>query len=404
MAAVKIGVIKEGKVPPDKRVPLTPNQCKSIIDTYGDEVDLTVQKSDVRKFTDFDYERQGLDVVDQMHDRDVLLGVKEVPLEMLIPQKTYFFFSHTIKEQPYNRDLLKTILERKITLIDWECLTDVNGKRLIGFGRYAGVVGAYNGFRTYGLRYGLYSLKPAHECADRAEMEQELEKIQLPNIKIVLTGRGRVAHGAMEVIDKIGIRKVDPTDYLNRDFSEPVYAQVGVEHYNRRKDGGERSRKDFFKNYRDYESDFMRFARSTDFFIAGHFYAEGSPYLFTREDAKDKDFRIRVVADISCDIDGPVASTIRPSTIVDPIYGYNIETEEEDDYRASNAIAVMAVDNLPCELPLDASQDFGEELMKHILPLIIRGDKDDILERATIAKDGDLTEKYRYLQDYVDGK
>lgn len=404
MNSLHIAVIREGKTPPDKRVPLSPDQAAAIVREHPN-VSITVQESPIRIFPDAAYAEAGLPVASDVHDASVFLGVKEVPLDMLVPNKTYFFFSHTIKEQPYNRDLLRTILERNIRLIDWEVLTDGKGGRLIGFGRYAGIVGAYNGLRTYGFRTERYALRPAHECADGEEMCREFAKLDLPNdCKIALTGRGRVANGAMETLDRAGIRKVSPEAYFTESFTEPVYAQFGVEHYNKRIDGTEGERFHFYAHPEAYESDFQRIAGTTDLFIAGHYYAEGSPFLFTRADVRNPEFRIRTVADISCDIDGPVASTIRPSTIEDPMYGYDPQTEQETDFRNESAIAVMAVDNLPCELPKDASIDFGAEFTKHILPHLLNGDAEGVLARATMTEKGSLTEAYSYLQAYVDGK
>lgn len=400
---MKIGIIREGKTPPDKRVPLTPNQVSEASNRFSD-LSMVVERSEIRAFEDKAYEKLEVELATDLSGCDVLMGVKEVPIDSLIPNKTYFFFSHTIKEQPYNCDLLRAVLEKNIRLIDWETLTNAKGRRIIGFGRYAGIVGAYNGLRAWGIRNQTFDLKPAHACNDRAEMEEEYSKIKLPALKIALTGRGRVAHGAMEVLDGLKIKKVSTEEYLSTDFEEPVYAQFGVEHYNKRKNGEPCSQFDFYKNFTEYESDFMKIAEQTDLFIAGHFYAEGSPFLFTREDAKKSNFKISVVADISCDIDGPVASTIRPSTIEDPIYGYDPQTERECDPTDTNAITVMAVDNLPCELPKDASEDFGKEIIGQVLPQFFNGDRDSILERATITRNGKLTERYSYLQNYVDGK
>jgi alanine dehydrogenase len=404
MQKLKLGIIKEGKNPPDKRVPLTPEQCFSIQEAYGEALELQVQESDVRIFPDTDYLDKGIQVVSDVSQSEVLIGVKEVPIADLIPDKTYLFFSHTIKEQPYNRDLMLAVLKKNIRLIDWEVLTDAKSRRLIGFGRYAGIVGAYNGLRAYGLRTEKYSLEKASDLFDRKAMEEQLKRLDLDNIKILLTGRGRVAKGAMETLKAAGIKKVSPEAYLSDSFNEPVYTQIGVEHYNKRKDGKPSGQFDFYKNFAEYESDFMKWAGVTDFFIAGHFYAEGSPFLFTREDAKHADFKIRTVADISCDIDGPVASTIRPSTIEAPIYGYNRMKEiESDSINGEEVITVMAVDNLPCELPRDASKDFGEEFIKHILPAFMNGDTDGILSRATMTLNGKLTSNFSYLRGYVDG-
>src|SRR5699024_7020113 len=147
---------------------------------------------------------------------------------------------------------------------------------------------------------------------------------------------------------------------------------------------------DFLSHREQYISDFMRFAKVTDYFIAGHFYGEGSPYLFTREDAKSADFNISLIADVSCDVDGPVASTIRPSTIANPFYGYDPQTEKEVDFDTDNAITVMAIDNLPCELPKDASKGFGEMFLEQVIPAFFNGDKEGILARAKMTEDKKL--------------
>lgn len=400
MTQMKIGILREGKTPPDKRVPLSPEQCVRVQKQYPN-MELVVQPSPIRRFRDEEYEELGVRMQEDLSDCDVLIGVKEVPKKDLIPNKTYFYFSHTIKEQPYNRDLLRKMLALNIRMIDYETLTDVNGKRLIGFGRYAGIVGCYNGFLTYGKRSGLYDLKPAHQCEDRKEMEEEFSKIKLPAIKIIVTGSGRVGRGALEVINAIGIREVSKEDFLTKEFDEAVFVHLNTMDYNTRIDSSKDSKSDFYANPKAYRSDFMKYAKQAEIFIAGHYYSADSPYLFTREDAKLPAFKIRTVADISCDIDGPVASTIKPSTIAEPIYGYNPISESEDDYTKPNVIAVMAVDNLPCELPKDASEDFGEEMIKHILPTLLDEDVDKVIARATICKNGSLTNDYHYLSDYV---
>ena len=400
---IKVGVIREGKNPPDMRVPLTPKQSVEVQRNLP-EMELIVQKSEVRAFKDANYSDLGVLVKEEVADADVLIGVKEVPLDMLVEDKTYFFFSHTTKEQPYNRTLLQTLLKKRIRMIDYEGLTDAKGVRIIGFGYYAGVVGAYNGIKAWGLRHKSFELCSALKLHSLEEMGKELEKAKLPNIKIALTGAGRVASGVNDVMDLMGMQKVSPEAYLTKSFDEPVYTQLNVEHYNKRKDGQELSREDFYANYREYESNFMRFAKVTDLYIAGHFYAEESPFIFTRKDAKSSDFNIQVVADISCDIDGPVASTIRPSTIADPMYGYHAATESEVAFDQEDAITVMAVDNLPCEFPTVSSEGFGNDMVNKILPQLFNGDQGDILKRATICENGHLTEKYAYLQDFADGK
>ena len=397
---MKIGILREGKTPPDKRVVLSPKQCTQFIQQYPD-IDLVVQPSSIRCFSDDQYLSLGINMQEDLSDCDILMGVKEVAINDLIPEKTYLYFSHTIKKQHYNRQLLKRMLELNIRMVDYEVLTDVNGKRIIGFGRYAGIIGCYNGFLAIGKRTKTYDLKPAYMCKDRKEMELELKKIILPKMKIIVTGAGRVGNGVIELINLIGIKQVSKDEFLNKNFDQSVFVHLNTIDYNRRIDGKEGSESDFFSNPKSYKSDFMKFAKQAEFFIAGHYHAADSPFLFTRDDAKSKDFKIRTVADISCDIDGPVASTIRCSSIAKPIYGYNPDTETEDDYRKQDVITVMAVDNLPCELPKDASISFGQNLLEHVIPNLIGDDLNNLIERATICENGRLKNSYRYLESYV---
>ena len=401
---MKIGIIKEGKIPPDFRVALTPKQCRYIVDTYPD-VEVFVQRSPIRTFKDEEYEAFGLPIVDDLLNCDVIIGVKEVNLEDLIPGKTFMFFSHTFKKQSYNRVLLAEILKKNIRLIDYEVIKNERNIRLIGFGRYAGIVGCYNGFRTYGLKHNLYQLKPANECADRTEVEAELQKIRLPNnFKMVLTGFGRVGHGAREIMDLLPIKEVKPNEYLGGDFNTPVYTHLEVEHYFEKKDGTEFIRNEFFNKPELYDRGFQKYVPETDMYIPCHYWSSRSPKILTQDDLLKDNNRISVVADISCDIADPIASTLRPSKVANPIYGYDPSSGKEVDYMDKNAIAVMAVDNLPCELPKDASEDFGNELIKHVLPALIGDDSKKIIERASQTDlNGNLMPDFAYLEDYVKG-
>ncbi len=399
---MKFAVIKERKNPPDRRVVLSPQACEKIVQEFP-KAEIIVESSDVRIFGDSKYSKLGFQVLSDVSEADVMIGVKEVPIDALIPNKKYFFFSHTIKKQPYNRKLLLAILDKNIELYDHETIVNQKGFRIIGFGYYAGVVGAYNGIRTLGLKFGTFDLPKAETFKNRDELEDYIEDVKLPKVKIVLTGKGRVGTGAKEVLDHMKIKEVSVDDYLNKEYDEAVYVHIDVLDYNKRKDGHQLDMFDFFDNPQDYESTFKRFTKVSDMYIAGHFYGDGAPVFYTREDIKSPDFKIKVVSDISCDIDGPVASTIRSSTIADPIYGYNPQTESEVDYKDNDAIAVMAVDNLPCELPDNASRGFGKMFFDHVIPAFFNNDKDGVLERAKMTENGQLTERFKYLQDYVDG-
>lgn len=400
---MKFAIIKERKNPPDRRVVFSPEKLAEARAQFPN-TEFVVESSDIRIFPDSAYQKLGFKVTDDVSDCDVMIGVKEVPIENLIPNKKYFYFSHTIKKQPYNRKLLKAMLEKNIEMYDHETIVKKSGARLIGFGRYAGLVGAYNGFRALGLRDNLFNLPKVETLSDLDEVKAELDKITLPSIKILLTGTGKVAQGAKEILDHLKIKEISDALYLTSKFTEPVYVMADVMEYAKRKDGKVGDKWEFYKDPSGYESNFMPYAKETDVFIAGHFYGNNAPYLFTREDAKSPDFKINLVADISCDVDGPVASTLRASTIADPFYGYDPRTEKEVAFNAQDAITVMAVDNLPCELPKDASEGFGEMFLENVIPAFFNGDKRGILKRAKITENGKLTERFSYLQDYVDSK
>lgn len=392
-----LGIIREEKNPPDKRVPLTPSQCAEL-KNQGWKV--IVQSSNIRAYSDEEYRMMGIEVMEDISGADILLGVKEVPIEHLIQNKTYLFFSHTIKMQPYNRDLLRAVLAKNIRLVDYECLTNQQGKRVIGFGKYAGIVGAYNGLLCYGEISNKFNLKPAHECKDRIELEEQYPLIDLPsNYKIAITGSGRVTSGIIEVLEAVGIRKIQPADFLLETFDFPVFTQLTPMDYVKRKDDRSASEEDFYASPEKYISKFTPFTQVADMLITGHYWDSSSPFFFQKDDVESNQWKIRIIADISCDIDGPIPSTIRPSTIADPIYGYHRFKHEECNPTLEESIAVMAVDNLPCELPRDASREFGEVLSKIVLPSIKTNDQ--IIQSATIARDGNLTEKYRYLGEYV---
>jgi len=405
MRPLTIGLLREGKVPPDKRVPLTPQQAAEVQQRFPN-VTIIAQHSTVRAFKDEEYEQEGIAVKEAVSDCDILMGVKEVPITELLEGKTYLFFSHTIKKQPYNRKLLQAILEKQIRLIDYEAIKDKLGNRLVAFGRYAGIVGAYNGLWTYGKRTGSFSLRRAHECFDVNDLKLELRKIKLPpNTKIILTGAGRVGKGAMETLDSAGIRKVSPADFLHGTFDEPVYVQLSSADYHTRKEGGHFNREEFHLHPELYHSHFLDFTRVADILIAGAYWNPKAPILFSRDDMQRQDFKVKVIADVTCDIDGSIPSTKIATTIADPIYDYDPRTDSmQPACSSSQHITTMTIDNLPCELPRSASEEFGQDLINRVLPLLIHEDVDDIIMRATMTENRKLTPGFQYLQDYVDGR
>ncbi|MEK8179790.1 NAD(P)-dependent oxidoreductase [Flavobacterium buctense] len=399
---MKFGIIKERKNPPDRRVVFTPEELVRLQEEHPEAI-VKVESSDIRVFNDEAYEKLGVEVAEDISDCDVFFGVKEIPVEYLIPNKKYFFFSHTIKKQVHNRKLLQAILAKNIELYDHETIVDASNRRLIGFGRYAGIVGAYNGFRAFGIKYELFTLPKAETLSSKEDLIVRLKRQTLPNIKIVLTGHGKVGMGAKEILDGMKIKEVSAADFLNKVYSQPVYTQIDVLDYNKRLDGQALDNNDFYKNPQEYTSNFERFTKVADIYMAGHFHGNNAPDILTQDMLKAADCKIKVVADISCDVDGPIACTIKASTIAEPFFGYLPFENKEVPFTHPGSIMVMSVDNLPCELPKDASEGFGEMFMEHVIPAFFNGDKDGILQRAKITENGQLTPRFAYLQDYVDG-
>ena len=396
---MKIGIIKEYKSPPDKRVVFSPEKCIETIKKFP-EIEFFVEKSEIRCFSDSEYELLDIQTVSDLSHCDVLIGVKEVPVNKLINDKKYFFFSHTIKKQPYNKKLLQEILSRNIDLYDHETIVDKSNNRLIGFGYYAGVIGAYNGLRAYGLKTNSFELPKAIDLKDRKEFNTILNNLSMTNIKILLSGKGRVGSGTKEVLDFLKIKEVSPHDFLNNNYNEAVYSNIDVLDYNF-SDTIENTVSNFYKFPEKFVSTFSKFSSVADIYFAGHYHNPSAPKLITLQNIKKFDFNIKVIADISCDIDGPIASTIRPSTIENPIYGFHKSNVKECDFLDENSIAVMAVDNLPCELPRDASKMFGDMFLEYVIPSFFNNDKDDILVNSQITSNGQLTPRFKYLSDYI---
>ena len=398
---MKVGILREGKAKTDTRVPLTPKQCRYLQDTYQD-LQIFLQPSQQRCFSDREYQSQGIQLEENLSECELLLGVKEVPISMLIPYKTYLFFSHTIKKQPYNRELLRSILQKKIRLIDYECLRNEQGKRVIAFGRWAGIVGAHNAILSWGRREGKFNLKPMYECYDWAEAQTYYHNLPLSNIKLVVTGEGRVGNGATETLDLMRIKRISPKEFLEKNFNEPVYTQLGVKEMYRKEGENFFDETHYYQHPEQYVSCFEPYTRVANIMLNGIYWDKRIPTFFSKEDMKHKDFTIRVIADVTCDIapDSSIPSTIRASSIEKPIYAYDPLLSKETELFQNNCIDVMAVDNLPNELPRDASEDFGNQLISKVLSKFNQTDSRMIYE-GTIAFDGDLNKPYEYLRDYV---
>jgi saccharopine dehydrogenase (NAD+, L-lysine-forming) len=399
---IKVGILRETKNPPDRRVPLTPPQIVAL-EEYYPNVEFFVQPSDSRCYSDEEYDYLGIPLREDMRDCDILLGVKEIDKRYFIPEKTYMFFAHVAKKQPHNRDMFRELVDRKVRLIDYEYLRTDSGQRLVAFGRHAGIVGAYNALRARGIKTNRFKLKPAYQCHDLDEVWAGLRLIQLqPGLKILVTGEGRVSSGVLETLNILNLVHVTPEDFLTRQFHVPVVCQINPGHYVRHKKGNPYSFSDFVKNPVDYESAFLPYTKVTDILITGHFWDPRAPLFFTIEEMKKEDFRMSIIADISCDVNGPLPCTVRASTIADPFYSFNpqLGIEEPAFSRPSN-VTIMAVDNLPGELPREASQDFGKQLMQKVLYDLFMNKESRMIRRATITEYGKLAPSYTYLADYL---
>ncbi|MFN3529123.1 MAG: NAD(P)-dependent oxidoreductase [Bacteroidia bacterium] len=396
MQNIRLGIIREGKVPPDHRVPLIPQHCQELLQQYGG-LEILVQPSDIRCFPESAYEQAGCIISEDLSSCDILMGVKEVPVSLLLANKTYLFFSHVIKRQPYNRKLMQALLQKKIRMIDYELITFDNGKRAVAFGHYAGVVGTHNGLLAYGQRTKAYQLKPAHAFRDYAEMRASYTGINLPPMKVVVTGTGRVGAGAVEMLSVAGLRKVRPEEFLQESFREAVYCELRSKDLYRHKNDLSWDGAHFHAHPSEYVSIFAPYCRVADLMINTIFWDPRAPVFFTKADMREADFNIKTIADITCDIEGSIPSTLRASTIPDPVYGYDPIRETETNPYALGAIDVMAVDNLPCELPVDASKEFSYNLVKYVMHLLLSGGEHDMIERASICSHGALRAPFEYL-------
>jgi len=399
MQSKKIGIIREAKFPPDSRVPLIPAQVRHLMDTFPG-MDFTVQPSLGRCFADYEYTEAGVRIQEDMRDRDILFGVKEVPYDLLMEGKTYFFFSHTIKQQPHNKKLLQSLLEKKIRMIDYECLKDTAGNRVIAFGRWAGIIGAHNAIWTLGRRMGETHLKRARDCRDYHELIHQYKGLLVPPVKIIITGSGRVGKGAIEFMHEIGIREVDKTAFLQNIFSEAVFCVLDSSDLYVRKDTGTFDRTDYHANPQAYRSVFMQFAADCDVLINCIFWNPGAPQLFSKNDMDAFNWHTRVIADVSCDVHGGIPATIRSTTINEPVFGYDVHTDSEIAPFIPESIDIMAIDNLPNELPRSASEEFGRQLIQHIWPELMK-ENSEMLHNATICKGGALNTPFLYLSEYA---
>lgn len=367
-------------------------------------INVFVQSSLHRCFPDEEYIAKGIAVSATPANADHYFGIKEVPVDQLIPEKTYFFFSHTIKKQPHNRKLLQAVLEKKITLIDYELLTDDHGQRLAAFGYYAGVVGAHNSIYAWGKRTGLIHLPRMKHLHDYAEARDVYHALRLPECYVVVTGTGRVGKGVVRVLKDMGFQEVSASDFMERRHAGAIFTVLKPEDYIHRVDGAPFSKSAFYAHPEGYRTNFSPYAAVADIFINAILWKPGGPAFFTMEDIKKTDFHIQTIGDITCDL-APITSvptTIKASTIDNPVFGIDRITGQETAPFLPGSIDMMTIDNLPSELPRDASASFGAQLLEWVVPELLIPDS-RMLSRATIATNGSLTPGFAYLEDYVNG-
>ncbi|MBS1730845.1 MAG: alanine dehydrogenase [Bacteroidetes bacterium] len=396
---MKIGIIKEGKKPADNRVALTPAQCKWIIKNYPN-VKILVQNSESRCFSDAEYHQAGIELTNDLSDCEIILGIKEIPIDMLLPGKTYLFFSHTKKKQPYNQKLMHAMMDKKITLIDYECLEHEDGQRIVGFGFFAGVVGAHNGLMAFGKRTGEFDLGRVFQQKDYRHLIHQYFGIKLPKIKIAVTGSGRVAKGIVEIMNMMDIQEVEPDDYLSKSFSYPVFVHLKSALLYAHKINGGYKRDDFHNNPSNYQCLFSKYISSTDILMNGIYWEKNIPSLFQAEDLRTPHFNIQTIADITDDLHGSVPCNLGDSTIEEPVYGVDKFSMEKTAPYLPTSVDMMAVGNLPNELPRDASRFFGNQLIKYVFEELYKG-KSAMIDNATILNNGELTTPYQYLSDFA---
>ncbi len=426
-----IGIREEDKSIFERRVAITPDVVKELV-SQGFKV--IVEPSSHRIFPDSEFEKAGAELKKDLSEAKVIFGVKEVPKEKLMPEKTYVFFSHTIKGQSYNMPMLRKILELKDTLIDYEKITDDKGRRLIFFGKFAGFAGAIDALHLLGQKlksegesnifesvkraYDYPSLKDAKE--EISKLKNKIEKGELPkSLKpfiIGFAGYGNVSKGAQEILDLLGPKEITPEELLNGKYKKDgIYKVVFKEEHmvDPKEDGYEFELYDYYNNPEKYRGVFSRYLPHLNLLVNAIYWEERYPRIVTKEDMKklwkEGNKKLKIIADISCDIEGAVEFTFecgepdKPSLVYEPLKNsYHLGVEGDGP-------AVLMVDILPSELPKEASEYFSH-VLREFIPDIVKADYSVSFEelnlpapikRAVIAHGGELTPDYKYIENYL---
>ena len=398
-----IGIVRESRND-ENRTPLVPEHIKKYKES-NPNINFIIQPSNSRCFSDEEYELCGAKINENLNECSIIFGVKEIDPNILINNRTYLFFSHTFKInkqqkniEKHKKDLLLSILNKKITLIDYENIRGKNGTRCLGFGRFAGIVGCYNTLNLLLKVLGKQSLASAYKINDYERLVLNLKNLYFPKTKILVTGDGRVAKGVIELLNLTNIKAVSKKDFLEKKFDQPIFCNLETKDYVTNNSSTNFNLEHFINNPQDYSSSALQYLKETDILISAHYWDPSSPKIFENEDLKVLQ-NLKIVGDITCDINGSVPTTIRSTTIEEPNYWierYNLKEIDENN----DGIAVMAVDNLPSELPRDSSTEFSEGIINEVLPFLLKEDDGRILN-GTITTDGSFLEKYNYLNDYI---
>jgi len=407
---ITLAVLAEARID-ENRVPFSPTQISYLLNKFSN-LKIIVQPSKRRCFKDKDYLKAGAQITDNLYSSNIIFGVKEVDISTLVKDKTYLFFSHTskvhqhigqvIKDKAiiYKKELLKEVIKKNITLIDYENIRNASGEgyRYLGFGRFAGIIGAYNTLNLYLKLNEKLQLPRAFEINNYEQVKKLISKQNFNKLKILLTGSGRASKGAIELLKHANIRQVSINDYLSNKYDEAVFCNISAKKHIERKDGKNSSYQDFILNPHEYNFKVKNYLFDTDIFIACHYWDPKFPKLFYPKQINE--FKnLKIIGDVTCDINGSVPTTIRSTSISEPYYSINTDQMKEIEL-GNKGIAVMAVDNLPSELPRDASVEFGSSVISEILPYLI--DKDDgRINRATTASNGKFCENFTYLNDFI---
>ncbi|MEN9445375.1 MAG: hypothetical protein RIS47_2266 [Bacteroidota bacterium] len=402
MKELYIGILRETKNPPERRTPLPPASAALLMRKYP-FVHLVIQPSEIRAFSNQEYEAVGVLLQEDLQECDFLLGVREPAPNTLLANKSYFFFSHTAKKQEANKQLLRKCIEKKITLHDYEFLYDRDGRRIVSMGYWAGIVGCYNAFRAVGEKYGTFELKPASQCNSVSDLYAALASVYLPkSYKIVMTGGGKVSQAVIDVFQNIGIEKITPQHFLKYRGLEAVFTQLDPWHYSQQKSGEAFDLDHYFRCPSAFESKFAEYGNNADMLITAHYWPAGGPRLLEPADFASGEFSLQIIADISCDLNGPLPSTLRVSTIESPFYGFHKTDAVEVAPFSENAVTVMAIDNLPAEMPRAASEDLGKSLVDVFFPIFLGSSSVRLIENSIICSNGVLSERFGYLQSWLD--